>query len=274
VRDCVVSDFEYMISSISLPDPDDRHVVAAAIHCGASLIVTFNLKDFPDSALTHEDWYPTHHLYLFSQGKNLYCYVELFGTIQKYVHLTNRYGGLPLRQKFVQKAEKWIFDEGMFTAKDPKDLHILAGEFGVEMVGRPWNDIQNDVLHLARIRAYSLEPNDTVEKVRALVGLLAQFSFLKNVEEFEVVQSMFKKASTAKAQLGLSLLDDIKINPMFALRLVQHTFEDFRIGTVKASCPDRAREIPAVDLEKYEGYKFYELLRAKGREAVLQYSFV
>jgi hypothetical protein len=51
VRDCVVSDFEYMISSISLPDPDDRHVVAAAIHCGASLIVTFNLKDFPDNAL-------------------------------------------------------------------------------------------------------------------------------------------------------------------------------------------------------------------------------
>ena len=51
VRDCVVSDFEYMISSISLPDPNDRHVVAAAIHCGASLIVTFNLKDFPDSAL-------------------------------------------------------------------------------------------------------------------------------------------------------------------------------------------------------------------------------
>ncbi len=51
VRDCVVSDFEYMISSINLPDPDDRHVVAAAIHCGASLIVTFNLKDFPDDAL-------------------------------------------------------------------------------------------------------------------------------------------------------------------------------------------------------------------------------
>lgn len=51
VRDCVVSDFEYMISTISLPDPDDRHVVAAAIHCGASLIVTFNLSDFPDSAL-------------------------------------------------------------------------------------------------------------------------------------------------------------------------------------------------------------------------------
>lgn len=51
VRDCVVSDFDYLIPSLIIPDPDDRHVVAAAIHCGASLIVTFNLKDFPPEAL-------------------------------------------------------------------------------------------------------------------------------------------------------------------------------------------------------------------------------
>lgn len=51
VRDSLVSGFEYLIPSIKLPDPDDRHVVAAAIHSGASLIVTFNLKDFPADAL-------------------------------------------------------------------------------------------------------------------------------------------------------------------------------------------------------------------------------
>ncbi|MBU2821273.1 MAG: PIN domain-containing protein [Acidithiobacillus caldus] len=51
VRDCLVSGFEHLIPSIELPDPDDRHVVAAAIHSGSSLIVTFNLKDFPESHL-------------------------------------------------------------------------------------------------------------------------------------------------------------------------------------------------------------------------------
>ncbi len=51
VRDCLVTGFEHLIPSITLPDPDDRHVVAAAIHSGASLIVTYNLKDFSAEVL-------------------------------------------------------------------------------------------------------------------------------------------------------------------------------------------------------------------------------
>lgn len=223
---------------------------------------------------THEDWYPTHHLYLFSQGTDLYCYVELFGAIQKYVHLSGRYAGQPLRQKYVQKAEKWEFDEKTFTARDPKDLHILAGQFDVPMNGRPWEDIQKDVLHRARSRAYSLEPDNTIEKVGNLMGLLIQFSLLKNADQFEVVRSMFQKASMAKAQLGLSLLDDLRANPMIGLRLIRQTFEDFRIGNVDASCPKQARKVSVVDLDKYAAYKIYELLRAKGREALLQYTIL
>ncbi|WP_225444292.1 PIN domain-containing protein [Pseudomarimonas arenosa] len=52
VRDSIVTGFEHLIPSVELPDADDRHVVAAAIHGRASLIATFNLKDFPPAALT------------------------------------------------------------------------------------------------------------------------------------------------------------------------------------------------------------------------------
>ncbi len=51
VRDSLVTGFEHLISAVNLPDSNDRHVVAAAIHGGASLIVTFNLKDFPPDSL-------------------------------------------------------------------------------------------------------------------------------------------------------------------------------------------------------------------------------
>ena len=47
VRDCLVTGYEPLIGGLSLPDPDDRHVLAAAIRSQADLILTFNLKDFP-----------------------------------------------------------------------------------------------------------------------------------------------------------------------------------------------------------------------------------
>ncbi len=51
VPDCRVTDYEDLIDRLTLPDPDDRHVLAAAIRCQAGVIVTFNLKDFPGDIL-------------------------------------------------------------------------------------------------------------------------------------------------------------------------------------------------------------------------------
>lgn len=51
VRDAKVYGYEPLIEGLSLPDPDDRHVLAAAIRCNANAIVTFNLKDFPEDSL-------------------------------------------------------------------------------------------------------------------------------------------------------------------------------------------------------------------------------
>lgn len=56
VPDCLVDGYESLEGGLTLPDADDRHVLAAAIHAGADIIVTSNLKDFPADALA------PHHL--------------------------------------------------------------------------------------------------------------------------------------------------------------------------------------------------------------------
>lgn len=51
VRDCLVEGYEPLIEILELPDPDDRHVLAAAIKATAQVIVTRNIKDFPRGRL-------------------------------------------------------------------------------------------------------------------------------------------------------------------------------------------------------------------------------
>ena len=60
VPDALVVDYEPLIEGLNLPDADDRHVLAAAIKCNASVIVTFNLKDFPKDVLDTFDIEPVH----------------------------------------------------------------------------------------------------------------------------------------------------------------------------------------------------------------------
>jgi predicted nucleic acid-binding protein len=45
--DALVTGYHNLIPDLHLPDPDDRHVLAAAIRCHADVIVTMNLRDFP-----------------------------------------------------------------------------------------------------------------------------------------------------------------------------------------------------------------------------------
>ena len=77
VRDCLVTGYKKLIATLSLPDPEDRHVLAAAICAKASVIVTFNLKDFPAKTLArfnikaqHPDAFLTD---LLNQSAGLVC---------------------------------------------------------------------------------------------------------------------------------------------------------------------------------------------------------
>lgn len=49
--DALVTNYEDLIPGLHLPDPNDAHVLAAAIHGRVDVIVTMNLRDFPASII-------------------------------------------------------------------------------------------------------------------------------------------------------------------------------------------------------------------------------
>ena len=49
--DAIVTGYETIVARLDLPDPGDRHVLAAAIRGQADVIVTGNLRDFPADRL-------------------------------------------------------------------------------------------------------------------------------------------------------------------------------------------------------------------------------
>lgn len=52
--DANIVGWEHLEGTYGLPDPDDEHVVAAAAHAKAGVIVTENLRDFPEGKLPGE----------------------------------------------------------------------------------------------------------------------------------------------------------------------------------------------------------------------------
>lgn len=76
-RDSLVTGYETLIPSLQLPDPNDRHVLAAAIVGHCDVIVTQNLRDFPDKELApyrietqHPDEFLHNHL---SLAQGMFC---------------------------------------------------------------------------------------------------------------------------------------------------------------------------------------------------------
>jgi len=58
--DSNIINYEDLITGLSLPDENDRHVLAAAIRGKVDVIITFNLDDFPSDYLKKFDIEPQH----------------------------------------------------------------------------------------------------------------------------------------------------------------------------------------------------------------------
>lgn len=55
IPDCIVKNYEPLAVGLSLPDPNDVHVLAAAIRSKAQAIITFNIRDFPANIINGFD---------------------------------------------------------------------------------------------------------------------------------------------------------------------------------------------------------------------------
>ena len=55
VPDALVDGYQELLESLSLPDPDDRHVLAAAITARADVLITWNLRHFPYETVNSYD---------------------------------------------------------------------------------------------------------------------------------------------------------------------------------------------------------------------------
>ncbi|MCF0061739.1 PIN domain-containing protein [Dyadobacter chenwenxiniae] len=58
--DANVLNYQSLMKSLELPDPNDAHVLAAAVRCNADVLVTANIKDFPKEYLQQFDIEPQH----------------------------------------------------------------------------------------------------------------------------------------------------------------------------------------------------------------------
>ena len=110
VRDCIVQGYRDLIDGLDLPDPNDRHVLAAAIRARADVILTFNLEDFPADRLAeygieaqHPDEF-VEHLIDLNQAKVCAAVEEHFQSLRNPPKTRDQYLDTLLRQGLPQTA--------------------------------------------------------------------------------------------------------------------------------------------------------------------------
>jgi hypothetical protein len=143
---------------------------------------------------------------------------------------------------------------------------MFAGQFGIPFTGRPLEDVQKDVLHRAETRAYEIDADAQIDKVRNLVQLLVQFVVSDIPAGFPSVDDLLRKAADAKSGLGFTLVDRLKHDMRYALQWVHADFSQFRIQSEGEPAPRLAGRVTPDERRKYAAFRLYESLCSIGRE--------
>lgn len=209
-----------------------------------------------------DDFPPNHQLSLFSYGQRLFCYIDLFGVIQRYVLLSDAWTRAEVRARYVQRCPKWVYDETDGRPRRIQDLHMLAQEFGIEMAGRSWDDVVRDVRHAATIRPYALPPSDHLAKPGQMLGYLVLMS-----EEpppvHEIIGTVRRRAAIAEANFGCDVNVTIADDPFRLLQFLQHWApKDFRITNEKGFSPDLSAGVDASRLAAYRDFRLQQFSQA------------
>jgi hypothetical protein len=111
-RDCLVTGYEDLIPVLQLPDPKDRHILAAAIVGRCDAIVTCNLKDFPEPVmarygidLKHPDDFLSDHLKL-AQGVFCSCVQKIRRRLKNPPYSIDEYLDILTRNGLVATASE------------------------------------------------------------------------------------------------------------------------------------------------------------------------
>lgn len=202
-----------------------------------------------------DDFPPNHQLTLFSLGTRLFCHVDLFGVIQRYVLLSDAWTGGPMMRRYLQKCPKWIFDAHNWHVRRPKDLDILARQFGVPTAGRSFADIQQDILTKAASRPYELPAAGHLAKPGAMLAPLATLP-VEQLRRFETTKALVERAEVAKAHFESDVLTAVVTERLRVLTYLRdRNPSDFRVVNELGECPDLCGDKPESDLASYQEFR-------------------
>lgn len=202
-----------------------------------------------------DDFPPNHQLALFSHGSRLYCYVDLFGVIQRYVLLSDAWPVLAVRERYVQRCPKWVYNETDGCPRRIQDLHMLAGEFGINMTGRTWDEISRDVRNAATSRPYALPPHNHLAKPGYMVHHLATMTKAPPPVH-TTTATVRRRAGIAETVFGNDINAALGANLLKVQRFVRDWDpNEFRITNEKGFSPDLSAAVGSGRMTAFRDFR-------------------